>query len=193
MTNLVVTPNQSRGLCAEDPFEVPDIICNSNPNENNPKYTDIKHNNCRKGRIFNHKSHGRESGNCIVSDRTKMNENTKVCEITGWCPVELDVFLVKEEPIIQGVENFTVLIKNSISFPWFDRDKYRRDNMPDGICIYEIDKKSTWLCPIFRLGDIVHLAGGYLYIQIFRKKLSQAIYNIFKLAVSFIYHSFIFF
>lgn len=178
MTNLVVTPNQSRGLCAEDPFEVPGIICDSNQVENSPEYPKIRHNNCKKGRIFNYKSHGRESGNCIISDRTETDVNTTVCEIRGWCPVELDVFLVKEEPIIQGVENFTVLIKNTIAFPWFDRDKYRRDNMPNGICIYEVNKKSTWLCPIFRLGDIIHLAGGYSYIQIFRNKLPQPILDL---------------
>ena len=32
--------------------------------------------------------------------------------------------------------------------------------MPNGICIYKAHKPSTHLCPIFRLGDIVHLAGG---------------------------------
>ena len=32
--------------------------------------------------------------------------------------------------------------------------------MPNGICIYKKHKPSTHLCPIFRLGDIVELAGG---------------------------------
>lgn len=155
MTNLVVTTNQSRGTCAEDPFEIPDIICSGNK-ENKSKYHKVEQEKCQKGRIFSYKSHGRESGNCIDSDRI----NTKVCEIMGWCPVELDALPVKDEPIIQGVENFTVLIKNTISFPWFDREKFRRDNMPNGICVYKLEDESTWLCPIFRLGDIIELAGG---------------------------------
>ena len=159
MTNLVVTVNQSRGTCAEDHFELPEIICNSNE-ENKTKDSEIENETCQKGRILSYKSHGRESGNCIDSDRTAKEESMKVCEIKGWCPVELDALPVKEEPIIQGVENFTVLIKNTVSFPWFDREKFRRDNMPNGICIYKIHDESTWLCPIFRLGDIIELAGG---------------------------------
>ena len=155
MTNLIVTTNQSRGTCAEDPFEVPQIIC-SGDKENNAKFSVIDQDKCQKDRIFSYKSHGKESGNCIDSDRI----DKKVCEIMGWCPVEMDAFIVNDKPIIQGVENFTVLIKNTISFPWFDREKFRRDNMPNGICIYEIEDESTWLCPIFRLGDIIELAGG---------------------------------
>ena len=32
--------------------------------------------------------------------------------------------------------------------------------MPNGICVYKMHKPSTHLCPIFKLGDIVELAGG---------------------------------
>ena len=73
-----------------------------------------------------------------------------------------------DQPLIQGTENFTVLIKNAISFPWFDIVKYRRNNMPNGICMFDPEKESTWLCPIFRLGDIVELAGGILQLRIFQ-------------------------
>ena len=32
--------------------------------------------------------------------------------------------------------------------------------MPNGICIFKKDDPTTHLCPIFKLGDIVELAGG---------------------------------
>ena len=48
-----------------------------------------------------------------------------------------------------------------MSFSRFgDEDQYHKNNMPNGICIYKKDDPSTHLCPIFRLGDIVELAGG---------------------------------
>ena len=74
-----------------------------------------------KGHIFNHKSHGRETGNCVKSDRDK-NDSVYACEIVGWCPVELDILPMEDQPLIQGTEDFTVLIKNAISFPWFERE-----------------------------------------------------------------------
>ena len=167
MTNVVITPNQTRSKCPEDHFEIPKIICDydKNAHQKNKEHTLDENvhppetSQCQQGRIFNHKSHGRETGSCVKSDRDK-NKGIHTCEITGWCPVELDILPMADQPLIQGTENFTVLIKNAISFPWFDIEKYRRNNMPNGICMFKPNNESTWLCPIFRLGDIVELAGG---------------------------------
>ena len=193
MTNIVITPNQTRSKCPEDHFEIPKIACSPHNNSaatktatestssnfrSNISYNHNQHlddtknqalfdkdsndnqqNKCIKGRIYNHKSHGKETGNCIMSDRVHHSDDSVyVCEISGWCPVELDVLAMEDTPLIQGTEKFTVLIKNAISFPWFG--EYRRNNMPNGICMFKPNKESTWLCPIFRLGDIVELAGG---------------------------------
>ena len=189
MTNVVITPNQTRGKCPEDHFENPKIICGNDKNSTttttttNPissKYSNsisrnyskklplpdngdkqYQQHECIKGRIYGHKSHGKETGSCVKSDRAGQSEDSvHVCEISGWCPVELDVLAMTDTPLIQGTEKYTVLIKNAISFPWFG-DYYRRNNMPNGICIFKPHKESTWLCPIFRLGDIVELAGGF--------------------------------
>ena len=83
------------------------------------------------------KSHGEATGNCILSDRVP---NTFVCEISSWCPVEIDRLPLDREdgPLIPGAESYTVFIKNSISFTRFGED-YHRNNMPRGICIYEHD------------------------------------------------------
>ena len=44
-----------------------------------------------------------------------------VCQIEGWCPTEDEVLpLVNNTPIFSEIENFTVLIKNTIRFPVFD-------------------------------------------------------------------------
>ena len=96
------------------------------------------------------KSHGEATGNCILSDRV---DNTFVCEISSWCPVEIDRLPLDREdgPLIPGAESYTVFIKNSISFTRFGED-YHRNNMPRGICIYEHDdegkKRQVMLCII---------------------------------------------
>ena len=165
MTNAVITPNQTRGTCPEDHFELSNITCNSKglkssspENNGNHSNKNANQNTCVKKRIFNYKSHGPETGNCVKSDRG--HGDVYVCEIRAWCPIELDVLPMPNEPLLKNTEKFTVLLKNSISFPWFGADIYRRNNMPNGICKYHPNDPDTHYCPIFQLGDIVRLAGG---------------------------------
>lgn len=157
MTNVVLTPNQTRTTCPEDPGELPDVICGYKNNATGE--VNITQGVCVKGHVGNLvKSHGEATGNCILSDRVP---NTFVCEISSWCPVEIDRLPLDREdgPLIPGAESYTVFIKNSISFTRFGED-YHRNNMPRGICIYEHDDEDKRQCPIFRLGDIVRLAQG---------------------------------
>ena len=157
MTNAVITPNQTRGRCPEDHFELANITC-SVKNSNSTNSKENKQNKCVEKRIYNYKSHGPETGNCIKSDRG--NGGVYVCEIRAWCPIELDILPMPKEPLLRNTDQFTVLIKNSISFPWFGADIYRRNNMPNGICKFDPNDTSSYYCPIFQLGDVVRLAGG---------------------------------
>ena len=116
-------------------------------------------NECKKDRIKSYKSHGIETGKCVRGDRSDYDSKF-ACEIKGWCPVEKDILPNPKLPLISGTENFTVLIKNTISFPLFGSQKYHRNNMPKGLCLYEPENDATWLCPIFRLQDIVTMARG---------------------------------
>ncbi len=80
-----------------------------------------------------------------------------MCEVQSWCPVEVDQRPLSDEegPLITGVGDYTVFIKNSIAFPRFGHE-YNRKNMDGGrICVYEEGDPPERLCPIFRLGDIV--------------------------------------
>ena len=169
MTNAVITPNQTRGTCPEDHFEISNIKCNSEDRNNSLPGTakelikkEDEKNFCVKKRIYNHKSHGPETGNCVKTDRGL--DDVDVCEIRAWCPIELDGLPMPSEPLLKNTEEFTVLLKNSISFPTFGADIYRRNNMPNGICTYDPDDAETHYCPIFQLGDIVRLAGGKMRI-----------------------------
>ena len=159
MTNVIVTPNQTRTHCPEDHIEIPDIICGDpkrSIDRTQDSKTDLK--TCIKDRIISHKSHGKETGNCVKSDK---EGGVYACEISGWCPVERDILPTMNQPLLKRTEEFTVFIKNAISFPWFDKEKFNRHNMPNGICRYKPHDKSTWLCPIFRFKDIVEMAKGY--------------------------------
>ena len=160
MTNVVITPNQTRRRCPENHMELPQIICNQH--NGSLKDTPENKNICIKERVFNYKSHGPETGRCVRSDHGG-KEDTYACEVSAWCPIELDILPMANKSLIEGTNEFTVFIKNSIAFPFFDAEKYRRNNMPRGICIYDPDDIQTHYCPIFRLGDMMRQAGGKIY------------------------------
>uniref|UniRef100_A0A8C1N0G0 P2X purinoceptor n=1 Tax=Cyprinus carpio TaxID=7962 RepID=A0A8C1N0G0_CYPCA len=95
---------------------------------------------------------GQMTGRCI--------SNTSTCEIYSWCPVE-DDRQIPDPAILLTSENYTLFIKNSITFPHFN---VVRSNLVESVnqsyintCLYH--PKTDPLCPIFRLGDIVELSG----------------------------------
>lgn len=170
-TNAIITPNQTRSVCPEDPTSVSDVVCRKKGRFDIPETNHDEPNlkDCKSGRIRHAKSHGVETGRCVDEDRKYNKEggdDLQVCEISGWCPVEQNTLLMDTEPLIPQTDDFTVLIKNAISFPWFDASKYKRNNMPNGICLFKPLDQDSWTCPIFRLGDIVALAGGSMLLKI---------------------------
>jgi hypothetical protein len=51
-----------------------------------------------------------------------------VCEVESWCPIELDVLpLGKSKALMEAAEDYTVLVKNSIAFPFFGPKFIRYD------------------------------------------------------------------
>jgi P2X purinoceptor 4 len=67
MTNVVVTPNQTRTVCPEDPEELPELICNA-----------TTWHPCRVGVSANLvKGHGVMTGKCVQSDRKERKRESK--------------------------------------------------------------------------------------------------------------------
>uniref|UniRef100_A0A452RFT3 P2X purinoceptor n=1 Tax=Ursus americanus TaxID=9643 RepID=A0A452RFT3_URSAM len=98
---------------------------------------------------------GIRTGKCVA-----FNDTVQTCEIFGWCPVEVDDN-VPRPALLQEAENFTLFIKNSISFPRF---KVNRRNLVEEVdaaymrtCLYH--KSSHPLCPVFKLGYVVQESG----------------------------------
>ncbi|XP_042612172.1 P2X purinoceptor 1-like isoform X1 [Cyprinus carpio] len=136
MTNYIVTVGQKQGKCAE----LPDgkNKCNSDAD-------------CDEGK-YKRMGNGHMTGRC-------MNE-TSTCEIYSWCPVE-DDRKIPDPPVLLTAENYTLFIKNSITFRQFN---VVRSNLVESVnqsyintCLYH--PKTDPLCPIFRLGDIVERSG----------------------------------
>uniref|UniRef100_A0A8D2Q704 P2X purinoceptor n=1 Tax=Varanus komodoensis TaxID=61221 RepID=A0A8D2Q704_VARKO len=95
------------------------------------------------------------TGKCVNFSRTE-----RTCEIFGWCPVEIDDH-VPNPPLLLAAENFTLFIKNSITFPKF---KVNRRNLVERVtkdylrnCTYH--KVRDPLCPVFQLGYVVEESG----------------------------------
>ncbi|KAH1178910.1 hypothetical protein KIL84_000241 [Mauremys mutica] len=159
MTNVIITSGQKQDICPE----LPDAgQCNNDGD-------------CIQGK-YSRQGQGIMTGKCV-----DFNSNNKTCEIFGWCPVEEDneipedapnpsqslpdttakVLLLSGPPLLLEAENFTLFIKNSITFPKF---KVSRRNLVEGIttsylkkCSYHKNKDP--FCPVFELGYIVKESG----------------------------------
>ncbi|XP_006218910.1 P2X purinoceptor 1 [Vicugna pacos] len=138
MTNFVATPHQVQGHCAEHPEGG---ICTDNRS-------------CPPGKA-ERKAQGIRTGKCVA-----FNDTVKTCEIFGWCPVEVDDDIPRPA-LLREAENFTLFIKNSISFPRF---KVTRCNLVEEVnntymknCLYH--KTLHPLCPVFKLGYVVQESG----------------------------------
>ncbi|XP_076867765.1 P2X purinoceptor 5-like isoform X2 [Brachyhypopomus gauderio] len=136
MTNCLETPNQKMGYCSES-SNVPAGHC----------YHDE---DCTKGEMVI-SGNGVKTGHCM--------NDTMTCEIHGWCPVE-----EIHEPIrnvLKQSENFTVYIKNFITFAKFNFSKSNvldtTNNLYLKTCTY--DQVHHPYCPIFRVGDLVRWTG----------------------------------
>ncbi|XP_066552228.1 P2X purinoceptor 1 isoform X1 [Amia ocellicauda] len=130
MTNYIMTSGQHLGRC----LELPGLA------------TCVSDDDCVEGK---HKrtGNGKMTGKCINSS----------CEVFAWCPIE-DDRTIPSPPLLLEAENFTLFIKNSITFPEF---KVVRSNLEKNVdlgnCLYH--KTSDPLCPIFRLGDIIEMSN----------------------------------
>ncbi|XP_060769093.1 P2X purinoceptor 5 [Neoarius graeffei] len=136
VTNLIETPKQTLGFCAECP-NVPDGVCSHDDD-------------CTQGSAVI-AGHGFKTGRC-------MNE-TGTCEIHAWCPVECSH--TPMVPLLGKAENFTVYIRNFIRFPKFNFSKSNVLSFTNHTylksCTY--DKIHHPYCPIFRVGDLVKWTG----------------------------------
>ncbi|XP_054450119.1 P2X purinoceptor 4 isoform X2 [Pteronotus mesoamericanus] len=139
MTNMIITMNQTQGLCPEFPDKT--TVCKTDAN-------------CPAGSAGTH-SNGVATGRCVP-----FNSTVRTCEVAAWCPVEDDAHVPKPA-FLKAAENFTLLVKNNIWYPKFNFSK--RNILPNitttylKSCIY--DAVTDPFCPIFRLGKIVEYAG----------------------------------
>ncbi|XP_012586528.1 PREDICTED: P2X purinoceptor 4 [Condylura cristata] len=139
MTNLIITTNQTQGLCPEMPDRT--TVCESDAS-------------CTAGSAGTH-SNGVQTGRCV-----HFNKTLKTCEVAAWCPVE-DDSEVPRPAFLKAAENFTILVKNNIWYPKFNFSK--RNILPNittahlKSCTY--DAATDPFCPIFRLGKMVESAG----------------------------------
>ncbi|XP_063313501.1 P2X purinoceptor 1 isoform X1 [Pelobates fuscus] len=148
MTNFIITREQQMGYCNERP-EV--ATCKSDD--------DCKIQSSRQSQGESNDPPLSDSG-VMTGNCTAFNATIKTCQVYAWCPVEDDTYVPKP-PLLVEAENFTLFIKNSISFP---NHHVSRQNLVESVtssylqtCIYDKDKDP--LCPVFRLGYVVAQTG----------------------------------
>ncbi|CAG5919695.1 unnamed protein product [Menidia menidia] len=143
LTNLVMTPAQTQSRCPEVGVLLP-----------NPSTTCKDDCDCVEG-LNDPRGNGIRTGLCENYTAT-----VKTCEVLSWCPLEVD-YKLPARPLLAAAENFTVLIKNSITYPKFDF--HRANILPHINSSYlrrcEFSHATDPDCPIFRLKHIVSEAG----------------------------------
>uniref|UniRef100_UPI00398E6E09 P2X purinoceptor 1 n=1 Tax=Pristiophorus japonicus TaxID=55135 RepID=UPI00398E6E09 len=134
MTNYIITPKQTMTHCTQHQSSG---VCESDSD-------------CTAGE-FSRYGQGIMNGKCLVNP-----EGNKTCEVFGWCPAE-DDHHVSNPPLLMAAENFTIFIKNAITFTAFG---VTRRNIVESVtkrhlknCTYH--KIHDPFCPVFRLGYIV--------------------------------------
>ncbi|OQV12081.1 P2X purinoceptor 4 [Hypsibius exemplaris] len=138
-TTVIHTVNQTQSECAEDPnVSRNGIICNGRRD-------------CARGDVA---VNGVKTGRCVP-----WNSTVKTCEISAWCPLEVDE--PPSAPLLSSYESLTVLVKNHVAFPKFG---VKRRNILDSInqtyletCRFHPSNHP--FCPVFSIKDIVKLAG----------------------------------
>ncbi|XP_020929701.1 P2X purinoceptor 6 isoform X4 [Sus scrofa] len=173
VTNFLVTPEQVQGRCPELSHvtlnsatpagqgqvvrHLPRALANllSHPQHPSiPLANCWADEDCPEGETGTH-SHGIKTGQCVV-----FNGTHRTCEIWGWCPVESGAVPLK--PLLVQAENFTLFIKNTVTFSKFNFSKSNALETQDPLyfkqCRY--DPRSSPSCPVFRIGDLIATAGG---------------------------------
>ncbi|KAJ0067815.1 hypothetical protein NL108_011041, partial [Boleophthalmus pectinirostris] len=137
LTNMIVTPDQIQSRCPEPPS--PSSVC-------------VDDCDCIEG--LNHpKGNGIQTGLCV-----NFSDSVQTCQVFSWCPLEFDTNL-PNPALLAAAENFTVLIKNTVTYPKF---KFHRRNIhvnSSYLKSCEFHHKTDPNCPIFRLKYIVSEAG----------------------------------
>ncbi|XP_075960809.1 P2X purinoceptor 4b [Anarhichas minor] len=139
LTNMVITPHQTQSRCPELPNLSSTCVDDCDCIEG---YSDPRGNGIRTGLCENYST------------------TVQTCEVLSWCPLEIDTTL-PEHALLAAAENFTVLIKNSITYPKFNFHK--RNILSHVNSSYlkrcEFNRATDPDCPIFRLKHIVSEAG----------------------------------
>lgn len=136
-TNILVTKNQTLGECPEHKDN--DTICHTDSD-------------CLPNGMPYHLGHGISLGLC--------NNLTQTCMVKAWCPIE-DDSPVSDQAVLEYVADFTVFIKNSVAFPYYNLAVSNIHEDIDGDYLHSCHYHpiSDPHCPVFRVGDIVALAA----------------------------------
>lgn len=131
----MTTPFQRLSTCPESD-DVPGSECESDLD-------------CEAGEM-DQLGNGIKTGRCVI-----FRDMNKTCEVEAWCPAENEINM--RDSVLEGVQNLTLFIKNSINFPRFGFSKGNIQKSSKLNCTF--DEDTNLYCPIFPIGFIVEKAG----------------------------------
>ena len=138
-TNFIITDNQVHSQCSSQHDAITRCLTDDDCSPAGEPY---------------HKVNGMSIGKC--------NQTTGHCMVEAWCPAEDDTLPNSgTTSVLNYIHDFTVLIKNHVYFPYFDKgrsnliESVNQDMLSKG-CRYDPDNDPY--CPIFPIKTIVGMA-----------------------------------
>ena len=168
-TNLIITPNQTRGTCPD----YPSTSTSCDPADKTscsladyvplvppaPPVSGVWTGNCVHYNHSDHRDNPDHWDHDNKSDHRSNYDHSKnfTCEYLGWCPPQRDLPPSDKMAIFNESRNFTVQLQNSVYFTKFklflDNDKEKCNKV-----FWNATDKSTKHSRNFRIEDIVNMA-----------------------------------
>ena len=83
-----------------------------------------------------------------------------------FCPATFQLYLqhCDFQPLL--INYYILIPKPNLPYRYFTKYhfifSYHRNNMPERVCVYNFSDSATWMCNIFKLGDIISDNPGWL-------------------------------
>ena len=161
-TNLIITPEQTRTVCADIPNKNTECqkkdntVGGMNKKCNKQDYSKPRRNGTTSTGImvFDARISGKQTGKCV-----EFNKSHTSCQYYGWCPPNSREPPSSFAPVFKHSRNFEAQIQNKVYFPSLDIEL--SNNNPRAKCMFDPAKaEKTRYCRNWRVEDMVGRTGN---------------------------------
>ena len=164
-TNVIITPNQTRGNCPD----WPNNVTRCKPDKEGKDPTTCRYEKFSAEPYIKLKQHvgasGVQTGRCKRFNTTQASVNTTekeeyTCEYYGWCPPPRPPKLKPKVPIFGQTKDFLLQIQHKAVFPSYNLEM--TNNHTDAQCLFNSSdaEEQNKYCRNFLVKDLVNITGS---------------------------------